>query len=261
MTIIGIFSFVLGLIIGSGINAFEYRFRDPKSFAKGRSICPHCKHELSALDLVPVFSYLALQGKCRYCKKKISWHYPVIEILTAVSFAAYALFSELVTRSPLYSTMFFVELILGFAVIAVLVFLLLYDARHQILPNSAVLVVGILGLIGSLFVFKLSLESVAVGAVIGFGFFGLMYLLSQGKWLGLGDVKLGLALGLLLGSPNIVFCLFAAYIVGALYAAYVLARHKKGMKDKIAFGPFLVVAAIAALIFGQSLIHWYIGLL
>lgn len=261
MITLGIFTFIFGLIVGSGINAFEFRFHDPKSFAKGRSICPHCKHVLSALDLIPVVSFLGLRGKCRYCKEKISWHYPVIELITAVSFTCFALFSQLITREPAFGPLFFVGLLLGFASITILVFLLLFDARHQILPNTAVAILAVLGTVSSYVVFHKSLESLAIGAVIGFGFFGLMYLLSQGKWIGFGDVKLGLALGLLLGSPNIVLCLFLAYIVGALYAGYVLITHKKAMKDKIAFGPFLVLAAIVALVVGQTVINWYIGLL
>ena len=261
MTLLGIFTFILGLIVGSGLNAFEFRFGDKKSFAVGRSICPMCKHELGALDLIPVVSFVALGGRCRYCKKAISWHYPVIELFTAISFTLYVVYSGLVNRASLYSSQSILQVLTGLVLITILVFLLLYDARHQILPNGAVLMLAVLGLLSSLFVYKFSLESIAIGALVGFGFFGLMYLLSQGRWIGMGDVKLGLALGLALGASNTVFCLFSAYILGALYAAYVLLSHKKKMKDKIAFGPFLVVGAIAALIVGQGIVNWYIGIL
>jgi prepilin signal peptidase PulO-like enzyme (type II secretory pathway) len=261
MIFLGIFTFALGLIVGSGINAFEYRFLDKKSFLKGRSLCPNCKHTLGALDLIPVVSYAMLLGKCRYCKKSISWHYPAIELLTAASFAGYALFSDYVMNKPLYSLEFFLNLVVGLIFIKLLVFLLLYDAKHKILPNGAVYLLAGLGLLNSFFVFHFSIESIALGAIIGFGFFGLMYLLSQGKWIGFGDVKFGLALGLVLGATSMVLCLFLAYIIGSFYAVYILVTHKKKMKDKIAFGPFLSLAGIIALIVGPSLVSWYIGLL
>ncbi len=261
MTLLAIFIFIFGLVIGSGLNALEFRYDNKKSFLVGRSICPHCKHELGGWDLIPVLSYLSLSGKCRYCNKKISWHYPVIEVLTAVSFTLYALFSDFIDHTELFSFSFFVSLFAGFVIITLLVFLLLYDAHHQILPNGILLLLGVVGALASWFIFNQTLVNILLGAVIGFGFFGLMYLVSKGKWIGFGDVKFGIALGLTLSSPLIFFCLFAAYIIGAVYAGFVLARKEKGMKDKIAFGPFLSLAAILALIVGPNIIHWYIGLL
>ena len=252
---------ILGLVVGSAINAFAFRFGKKDSFTKGRSLCVHCRHELAPRDLIPVFSWVALRGKCRYCKKNISWSYPAIEILTSVSFAMFGYYSEYVVRSPEWGNLFVLGIVLGLIAITMLIFLLLYDAKHQILPNEVVYTLIPLSFFGSWLLFQIPLTNILLGGVVGFGFFALLYLLTQGKGIGMGDIKLGLALGFLLGFPGILFMLFGAYVLGALYAAFLLYTKKKSMQDKVPFGPFLSVGAILTLIFGLNVIEWYASLL
>lgn len=255
------FIFMLGLIIGSGINALVYRVHSGKSFLRGRSLCPNCKHQLAVLDLIPVVSYLILKGKCQYCHKPIHWQYPAIELLTATSFTLFFLYSQYIQLAALDSSIMMLRLLVGFVFISYLVFILLYDALYLVIPDSALLSLAPIALLGSWLVFGLDIGHVAIGAAIGFGFFGVMFALSRGRWIGFGDVKFGLVLGMMLGIYGIAIDLFFAYVIGSLFALYILGTKKKHLKDRIAFGPFLALGALVALIFGQAIAVWYVGLL
>lgn len=255
------FVFVFGLIVGSALNALEYRFRNTKSFVKGRSECPKCKHELHAIDLIPVVSWVVQGGKCRYCKKPISAHYPAIELLTGISFALFVALSGYVDFVSGDSVLETAKMLLGFVYIGSLVFILLYDAKHMIIPNDVVYPLIVLGFVGSWLILGFSLTQVLLGGAIGFGFFGLMYLLSQGKWIGMGDVKLGLALGFMLGAWQTVLMIFFAYVIGASVVVFLLYTKRKKRTDKIAFGPFLAISSILSLVVGPYILDWYISLL
>ena len=259
--LLSILIFILGLIIGSGINALVYRVHSGKSFLRGRSECPECHHVLAPRDLLPVFSFLALMGKCRYCKKTIHWMYPAIELLTAVSFLLYAMFSQYVVLTQIDSSLMIARLLVGLVFISFLIFIFLYDARYMIIPNKALMVLAPIAFLGSWLVLGHPLTSVLLGAAVGFGFFGLMYALSKGKWIGFGDVKFGLVFGFMLGLSGTLMTLFFAYVIGAIFAVVILAMKKKHLQDRIAFGPFLALGAIIVLIAGQLIAQWYVGLL
>ena len=259
--IILIFSFFLGLVIGSALNALEYRVKHGMSFAKGRSQCTSCKHSLSFLDLVPLLSFIMLKGHCRYCEKTIGWHYPAIELMTGVSFVLFAV-SGFVDLSNIYEEPRVVlSLLTGWAIITILIFIFLYDAKHMIIPNAASAALAVIGFFGSWLVFENPLEQVLLGGVAVFGFFAIMYFLSAGKWIGFGDVKLGVGLGFTLGLALSVMMLFWSYIIGAAVVIALLATNKKKVKERIAFGPFLVLGTLVSLFFGLDMLSWYLGLL
>lgn len=260
---------VLGLCIGSFVNALVWRVHeqlkskkkpDKKlSITKGRSMCPHCKHELESRDLIPVVSWVLLAGKCRYCKKPISWQYPLVELATAALF----LLSYLYWPYDLSSTIYQLSFILWLAVLAGFVTLIVYDLRWMLLPNRIVgpllvliVALAILNLLdaGSWNAALETLYSIAIGG----GIFYLIFQLSGGKMIGGGDVKLGFIIGLLLQNPFHAFLmLLLASTLGTIAILPGLAIKKVNFKSRIPFGPFLVAAAIIVFLFGTSLVEWY----
>ncbi len=257
-----LFIFVLGLIFGSFVNALVWRVhKKRKWWGNERSICPKCKHKLSAKDLVPVISWLALKGKCRYCHKPISAQYPVVELLTACLFALsynYWPYS--------FSALGILALLVWLFCVVIFVALTVYDIKWLILPNKMVvaltgssLLLAILLAIeagGSNFFNKIF--SALLSGILFFGiFYGLIYF-SDGKWIGGGDVKMAFALGLLAGSiTKVVMIIFLASCIGTLVTVPLLLTKKLNLTAKVAFGPLLIIATIITFLFGTQLINWY----
>jgi len=246
------FATLAGLIAGSFINAAVPRIRE-KDFAgllTGRSHCPHCRHELSWKDLLPVASYLALRGHCRYCDKKIGARYLAVELITAATFAGIASFSA-GGISLLVWQLFFA---------AVLIFLAVYDYETHEIPDEISLPAAGLALGSNLLPFTLSFGESAIGALVGGGFFLAIVLMSNGKWMGGGDIRLGLLLGALLGWQIFVVALFLASVAGAAVGSIAMKLGKKEAKSEIPFAPFLAFGGIVALLFGQQIWWSYLGL-
>ncbi len=244
--IFDIFVFIFGVCIGSFLNCFIYRLEEGKTL-KGRSFCPSCKHELSWLDLFPIFSFLFLRGKCRYCNKKISIQYPLVEIATGVLFVLVSSFF-----SPI-STVFL------FYITAVLVIIFVYDLKHFIIPDKVLLPAIIITFIYQLvFNFKL-VPNLIIASLIASGFFLLIFLISRGKWMGFGDVKLAVIMGLVLGLPNVLTALFLAFFFGAIIGVILMVFERKSLKSEIPFGPFLIMGTFIAMLFGSQIIQWYLN--
>lgn len=259
---------VLGLCLGSFVNALVWRLhqqtKPSKSSGKelsivtGHSMCPHCRHRLAAKDLVPVFSWLALKGRCRYCKRPISWQYPMVELIMSL------LFVLSYWQWPLgWSASGIVQFCVWLVVLTGLMALAVYDYRWMELPSriiyplttlvSATLVVE---------VFWQSEWSLMLGAVLGAvclaGLFLVLYVVSKGRWIGFGDVRLGVLLGLLVGSPAkaTLVLLFGSFF-GTVYAIPSLLSGKRNMSQRVPFGPFLIAAAVVVVLFGSAIINWY----
>jgi len=279
-----VYLFVLGLIWGSFINAWVWRLRqllnddgDPKklsatkrkelSILHGRSMCPSCKHALAAKDLVPVFSWLLLKGKCRYCHAPISAQYPLVELITAVVFALSYIFW------PISTAQYGWVLLAGWLVTLVfLLVLAIYDAKWYILP-SELIYLGIITYGASLLFYAVLsgvtstlVNAIAAGVLYLAGFFALFYvsyIVQQHKtgakaWLGFGDVRLAFLLGLIAGSPlNVFIAVFLASLVGLAVAIPGIVSKKLSVTSHIPFGPFLILGASLALFFGSSLTSWY----
>ena len=250
-----IFVFLLGLCIGSFLNCVVYRMelqedmpkgsphRKAVSFLRGKSFCPHCRHSLSWPDLIPVFSFLLLKGKCRYCSKKISWQYPVVEISTALIF---------ICVTPGVTQIYLL------LVSCLLIIIFVYDLKHYIIPDKVLFpAIGIVFLEQLIFSFRF-LDFNPLWAGLGAcAFFLFFFLVSGGRWMGFGDVKLAFFMGLFLGFPNIVVALFLAFFLGAIIGVGLIIFGSKNLKSEVPFGPFLITGTFIALFWGQEIIQWY----
>lgn len=244
---LNIFIFILGLMVGSFLNSVVYRLEVGKSFLRGRSICPKCKHELAWFDLIPIFSYIFLVGKCRYCKDRISAHYPIVELITGILFLSVFLMGGLV-----------LETLFNLIIISFLIVIFIFDLKHYIIPDRivyAAIIVSILWLIYT----KADLLSVGYALSASFGFFMILVLVSKGRWMGMGDVKLAFFMGLFLGWPNVLVALFSAFLIGSIAGLFLIFRGKKSISSEVPFGPFLVAGTFIALFEGEKLMNWYLN--
>ncbi len=245
--------FIIGLICGSFLNSVIYRMRELSSIFSERSHCPHCKEEIKWYDLVPLFSFVALGGKCRKCSRKISWQYPVVELGTAFLFLVLYLNFGLTTYS------------IGIMAVSLfLVVVFVYDLYHEIIPDLMIIpsiVIWAMMWLGMI-VFKYSLGASFVdllyGALVGGGFIGFLVLVTKGKGMGVGDIKLVFLLGFILGWPNILVGLICAFILGAIVGTLLVISSVKKMKSSIPFGPFLIAGFYFALFYGSRVIDWYL---
>ncbi len=252
--------FIFGSIIGSFLNVVILRLPKNKSLF-GRSFCPTCKHILGWKELVPLVSFLLLQGKCAYCSKPISPRYFIIEAVTGLLFAVSA-----VHFFPITGVISALVLIRVLLVSAGLVVICVIDYEHFLILDSVLLWTGVLLLgIGILQgVITGSLTDLAVSIVAGVAaasFFYTIWFFSQGAWIGFGDVKLALWLGLALGFPYVFIAILLACVIGALISAPLLVMKKKHIKSPVPFGSFLSLAAFIVVLYGPALWQGYLSLL
>lgn len=240
--------FILGTFVGSFLNAYLYRMYAQKSVLFGRSFCVKCNHKLSWNDLIPIFSFILLQGKCRYCSRVISIQYPIIEFVTGCLFV----FSAFIAPSTL-------SLIFYWIISSLLVFIFVYDFRHSIIPDVIVYSAIAISILHRLFNGDLVLA--LISGILFSLFFLLIFLISKGKWMGFGDVKLALLMGIVLSFPSILVAFFMSFFVGGIVGAVLIIKKKKGMRSEIPFAPFLVLGTFIALFFGELIIDWYMSFL
>lgn len=250
------FIFVFGTIIGSFLNAVIWRLRTGETFLRGRSYCPVCRHVLGVMDLVPLLSYLVLLGRCRYCRKGISPRYPTIEAATGLLFLAFAL-----QTGARYGDVFgwpaVLELLRNWYFVSVLMIIFVYDLRYMLILRKVTAPAIALALAANL-ALGVAWQGLAIGCLIGWGFFMLQILVSKGRWVGGGDVWLGLLLGAMLGWPMVAIALFVAYVAGAVVGTLLLLCRKVGWKSQIPFGTFLAASSLVTLLAGDSLLAWYL---
>ncbi len=245
---------VLGLIAGSFANAVIYRLAHPKKSERPRSFCPQCGHELSWRDLIPLVSFFVLRGKCRYCGDPISWQYPVVEIATAV------LFMLIVYQFPA------VQAVVLFGIATAMMIIFVYDFRYYLIPDTALYSAVLLAVLYRYLLFHASSGAMydilhtAYAAAGTTAIFLAIYAVSRGKWLGFGDVKLVLFMGILLGFPAVLTALFVAFITGGIIGGILLAAGGKAMKSQIPFGPFLIGGTLVSLFWGEEIIMWYLSI-
>jgi leader peptidase (prepilin peptidase)/N-methyltransferase len=245
-----IYVFCLGLLLGSFYNVCIYRIPREESVAFPPSHCTTCNNRLKPLDLVPIFSYVFLKGKCKYCGEKISPRYAIVELLTASIFLA------------LYFTYGLTLEFVKFVVLAsflIIIGLIDYDTTdvYSVTTYLAIFV-GIIFIIISFFL-GLDIKTFVFGALLGGGVITLIILLTKG--MGWGDVEICLLGGLYLGLSNTVLMLMLSFIVGGIVGILLIATKKKTKKDYIPFGPYIALAAIVVSIFGNDIINWYLNLI
>lgn len=283
-----LFLFLFGLAVGSFLNVVIDRLPKGEGIIKGRSYCPKCGHVLAWYDLVPVLSFVILRGRCRYCRRRIPFQYPMVELATGALFAtgAVSTYQSVKVSMTLLSTVFLIPIFV-------------IDLKHGIIPDRLVwpgilLVTGYRLLITGLGVWRLywNLRG-GVGGLGGLGSyllqtdffkvhawlevrpflltlagslalyssFFILHSLFKGRALGGGDVKLAALVGLITGFPGMIVAIFAAFLTGALASIILMMLKKKKFGETIPFGPFLVVGTYVALFFGDNIIKWYLRLL
>lgn len=244
----------LGFIIGSFFNALEYRLARGEGIAidesgAARSACPHCAAVLMPVDLIPVLSFMLLRGKCRKCAQPISWQYPLVETVTGVLGGLVAWHFGLSGEAAVYVVFAWV-----------LLFIFLYDLKHQMILDIITLPAIALAIVAAVFL-DWDLQAAAIGGLLGGGFFALQFIASKGRWIGGGDIRLGALMGIVLGWQLLIGALFIAYVGGALIALVLIAFKRAKLQSRIPFGVFLTIAAVVMLLYGQEIIDWYIGLI
>lgn len=256
-----IYLFIIGAACGSFALVLADRMHSKRNWVSGRSACEQCKHVLQPLDLIPIISWLALRGRCRYCRKKVGISYPLTELFTASVFALSYVYAPYDLDSPSTMGMFVTWL---FAVI-LMTALLVYDLRWKLLPTKVIQPLIVLGALhvglqyalydGSLLRYVASvIASVAVGA----GMFALLWAVSNGRWIGDGDIRFGVVIGLFLADPLLSWLsIFIASVLGLVFALSLLKNAKKKSKLQIPFGPFLISGLIITYLFGRLLVDWY----
>jgi len=260
-----ILAFVIGLIFGSFLNVIICRLKTPPGrglFAlsswRSRSHCPECQMQLKWPDLIPILSFVWLRGHCRYCHKKISWQYPVVELLSGLLWlAVFYIFPP--DKGGLWgvlNSVYYIFILSAFLVIAV------YDFRWRIIPDKIVYPAIAAALIFNILPpDKGGLWGVLLTAIAAFLFFFLIYFFSKGKAMGLGDAKLAFLIGLFLNPLLVIVAFVLAFVIGAIWGIILMGlgkifpHYKKwGMKSQIAFGPFLVLGSFLAFFFSNFII-------
>ncbi|MBI2030994.1 MAG: prepilin peptidase [Candidatus Levybacteria bacterium] len=261
------FLFVLGLFIGSFLNVLIDRLPRDESIAKGRSYCDKCKKTLKWYDLIPVLSFILLRGKCRYCHSPISYYYPIVEIITGVFFALTYVY--LINYSDLrftnYDLQFFVTFLYYLTLISSLIIVFFTDLKYGIIPDKIIFPAAVISIIYhlSFTIYPNGQLSIINGLLSGFGaflFFLALYLITRGRGMGFGDVKLVFLLGIFLGFPKIISALYLSFLLGAFVGLIlILLKKKRFFKgETIPFGPFLVLGSIISLFLGENIIRLFI---
>lgn len=265
--IIGAFIFLTGIVVGSFLNVCIYRLPLGLSIAKGFSACPECKARLTAADLVPLFSYIALRGKCRRCGCRISPVYPLVEAATGALYVLLYIKFGLSCDLPVYA-----------ALVSLLIVIAMIDYRHMIIPNGLViagLIVGAGKLTASIFTdafdahiltgmpagWPLYLVGLAAGALPLLLIALFCGLALKKEAIGGGDIKLMAFAGLIIGWVLVIPAYLIGIITGALAGAILMAAGKKKRGDEIPFGPFLCFGILVSIFFGYDMVHWYLGLI
>lgn len=238
-----IFILLIGLVLGSFFNVIIFRFGNGNSVVKGRSKCPNCSSIIRWPDLIPIVSYFVLRGRCRNCKKKISPLYPTVETSTAV------LLLLLFLNAPAmsYSTAISAFIVLLFTLI------IFIDIRYLIIPDK-ILILLALAVIG----LKLTADDPGFYRLLisAFGltsFFAILFLVSKGRWIGLGDIKLIFLIGLLLGYPASYIAVISSIWLATIFSMALLVLKRATMKTEIPFGSFLSASTIIFIIFSNEL--------
>ena len=245
--------FCFGLIIGSFLNVAIFRLNTSKTLG-GRSSCMTCSKKLFWYELIPVLSFLGLKGRCSVCKSKISIQYPIVELFSGMIFAL--LFLKFQNFFFLNTLVFAFTYAYYSLLFSILLIIAVYDFRHKIIPDNLSLIFGILAFIGLFFFtdFSLSLHIPSLwqflSGIIIAAPLALMWLLSSGTWMGLGDAKLALGLGWLLGFNFIFFGFLFSFWAGAIIGSILVIFSKKyRIKSEIPFAPFLVLGTFLAFLF------------
>lgn len=249
--IILIYIFLVGLFIGSFINLLADRLPLDKPVIFARSKCDHCYKTLSVIELIPVLSFVIQKGRCRSCHKKISYQYPLVEILTGLGFVFIYLFLEKADLpSPaLVSLLFLLTIVSGLIAVSAA------DIKYLIIPNEIVFVMSLTALLFTVFYYPDELILRILSALVASLFLFALFIATHGKGMGFGDVKLSVFMGLFLGFPDIVIAFYMSFLTGAAVGVILLLVGKVHLGKHIPFGPFLAISTLITFIWKVELIN------
>lgn len=241
--------FIIGLIIGSFLNVVVERLNLAETIL-GRSHCPHCKKQIRWYDNVPVLSFMVLRARCRDCEGRISWQYPIVEILTGVVFALAGNYFFNVSNSQSW-----VMTIFYLGIFSLLLIIMIYDFKFMEIPMVAIwLGMGLITFYYLYFdwtafdpqmgIMSLKIYSGALASLVAFILFLLLSAGSGEKWMGMGDAYVAMLAGALIGWPNIFWALVLAFTLGAVWGIVLILGRKKTMKSQIPFAPFIVLGTM-----------------
>lgn len=242
-------AFILGLILGSFLSMLMPRLHHgEKGIFTGRSHCAVCKKTLRATDLIPLFSYLWLRGRCHACKERISFWYPVTELVSGLLFAALYMQVQNWEVFAWLAPHFFV-----------LLFIFFYDLRYKEIHDAIMLPAVAFAFLANFWIGDV--QSGLIGAAVGMSFFGLQWLISKGRWIGSGDIRIGAFMGFMLGWPMTLLGIMAGYVVGSVVSIVLLITKNATGKTAVPLGPFLVLGTVLAFFFGDRMLDLYLSLL
>lgn len=242
--------FITGLLIGSFLNVCIYRIPLKESIAYPPSHCPHCKTGLKPIDLIPVLSFLFRNGKCRYCNKKISLQYPLVELLSGIVYVF--LFAEFGL------TMLFLKYAVLCSLLIVISFI---DFKYHIIPDELIIFGMAAGVLSVALYWDIGYAINGIlGLLLGGGIFLLIAVVTNGA-MGGGDIKLMGILGFWFGWKLVLLLSILAFIISAAVSLVLLVLKIKRRKDYIPFGPFIAVASFIVLYKGTAILDWYIHLI
>ncbi len=243
---------VFGLLLGSFGNALIYRLPRKIPFGTSRSACPQCGATIRALDNIPIISYLLLRGRCRTCKVRIPWRYPVVEALHAGVFVW------------LYFSFGFTVQLAAMALLgAALIVIIFIDLEHMIIPDKLTLPGAIVGLLYSLTPYGIGIGSSAIGLLVGGGALYAIAVLGdflfKKESMGGGDIKMAAMLGAFLGWQRVLLIFVSSAGIGLLVSVVVMAFSPAFRKERmLPFGPFLALAGLVAMVYGDTIIQLYV---
>ncbi len=241
--------FIFGLLLGSFYNVIGLRVPKKQSIVIPPSHCTACQNRLQPIDLVPVFSYIFLRGKCRQCGAKISPIYMLTELLTGALFA----FSY-------WQLGFTAELVVALLFISLLIIINVSDIAYMLIPDKILLFFLPLFIVGRIFSPLTPWWDSIVGALVGFGILYFIAVVSKGG-IGGGDIKLFFLIGIILGTVNSLLTLFLASFIGIIVGIIVLKVRGQGRKTPMPFGPSIAISAVINYFYGEALINWYWNIL
>lgn len=275
LTLFYVCIFGMGLAFGSFLNVLVYRMANNESIL-GRSHCPKCGHKIAWYDNIPLFSFIFLGGRCRHCNKKISWEYFAVELALGLLFVFsvsriagdYKVLSFIYELPELYHYIGFIfDVLSSWVTVFVLSFIFLYDLKHEEIKDR-ILIPGIaLALFFNVFLPVLGGQpepglvldrfvSILIAALIPVLFFLFQYVLTKKKGIGLGDLRIGAFMGVvLIEFKLVILSLFLAYIIGSIVSAILILTDKKSLKSHIPLGPFLVIGTFIAFFWGDKVIN------
>jgi len=253
--------FIGGLFVGSFLNVAVFRTKEHRYIVGGGSYCQNCQISLRRRDIIPVFSYAFLMGRCWNCRARISWQYPVVEFITGLIFLViYYRYALGVFTPPDYLPNHFLAYLLRDLIIsAVLIIIFVYDFRFQQILDRFTFPTIIIVLLLNLWL-GVPYVSMVLGAFVFAGFFAIQYGLTQGRWVGDGDIRMGALIGVILGFQAGLVAIFIAYGIGVILGIILLSKRKSNLSTRIPLGSLLAFGTILVLLSGSYLAEWSVGL-